>query len=154
MTNDKSSTVFFCLSALTLAGCSYAPPPIPVCQVTGHLLVGGQPAPNAALAFHPLVADSKAACPVALTQADGSFQITTRATNDGAPAGQYIVTLVWPDDTLPIDDCECIDVVKHDRFHGLYASAKKSPLRATVTTSSANLTIETPPAPAKHISPR
>jgi hypothetical protein len=58
----------------------------------------------------------------------------TRSGADGAPAGDYRVTLVWPDGL--IDECDCPDPILHDRLKGLYAKADQSKFQATVRSSS------------------
>ena len=99
--------------------------------VAGTLTVSGRPAANAMIAFHPLdQAGSQTALPVASTGPDGTFRLMTYAAGDGAPAGEYAVTVVWPDYSQPRD--ECVDDVTHDRFKGCYADPAKSPWRVTV----------------------
>ena len=99
--------------------------------VWGTLTVGGRPAANAMVAFHRLDRPgSRAALPVASTGPDGSYRLTTRAAGDGAPAGRYAVTVVWPDDSRPRDECE--HIAEHDRFEGRYADPAGSPWRVTV----------------------
>lgn len=113
-----------------LAGCG-GPRVVAVHPVGGTLTVGDRPAANAMVAFHPLDrAGARAALPVASTGPDGTYRLTTYAAGDGAPAGTYAVTVVWPDDRGPHDECE--DVVKHDRLEGLYADPAGSPWRVTV----------------------
>lgn len=57
----------------------------------------GRPCNNALIVFHPLeqsrLNDPK---PVAKTNSDGRFVLTTFAENDGALPGEYAVTVVWP----------------------------------------------------------
>lgn len=99
--------------------------------VAGTLTVSGQPAANAMVAFHPLdQAGSQTALPVASTGPDGTYRLMTYAAGDGAPAGEYAVTVVWPDDSQPWD--ECAEEVTHDRFKGRYADPARSPWRVTV----------------------
>ncbi len=99
--------------------------------VEGKLFIGGQPAANAKIAFHPLGGSApRALIPVGVTRPDGSYSLMCRAPGDGAPAGEYVVTLIWPDVALVQD--ECVEEVAHDRLKGRYADAAKSPLRATV----------------------
>lgn len=50
-----------------------------------------------------------------------------------SPAGEYRVTLVWPDGF--IDECECPDPILHDRLKGLYAKADQSTFRVRVGSS-------------------
>ncbi len=57
----------------------------------------GRPCDNALVVFHPLeqsrMNDPK---PVAKTNSDGRFVLTTFAENDGALPGEYAITVVWP----------------------------------------------------------
>ena len=98
--------------------------------VTGTLLVGSKPAGGAHLAFHA-VDQRLISRPVAVTETDGSFRLMTHAADDGAPAGEYIVTIFWRDESHADDECEDHDPLQHDRFHGLYVDSTKSPLRAS-----------------------
>ncbi|WP_165071438.1 transthyretin-like family protein [Paludisphaera rhizosphaerae] len=103
-----------------------------VYPVAGTLTVNGQPAANAMIAFHPLDrAGSPAVLSVASTGPDGAYRLTTYTAGDGAPAGEYAVTIVWPDDSKPWDECE-EDLVTHDRFQGRYADPTRSPWRVIV----------------------
>ena len=69
---------------------------------------------------------------MAITQLDGSFELTTYAMHDGAPEGEYRVTVTWPDDSMPEDECECVDVLQHDRLSGKYADPQTTSLLVTV----------------------
>ena len=116
-----------------------------VYPVAGTLTVSGQPAANAMVAFHPLdQAGSQTTLPVASTGPDGTYRLTTYAAGDGAPVGEYAVTVVWPDDSQPHDECE--DVVKHDRFKGRYADPAKSPWRVTVGPGTNEVPLRAAPA--------
>jgi hypothetical protein len=101
--------------------------------VEGRVLVNGEPAENLSVAFHPLDRDKNVLCPVGRTNSKGIFHLMTRSNGDGAPAGEYHVTLVWPDGS--IDECECSDPALHDRLKGLYAKADQSTYRVKVGTS-------------------
>ncbi|HEX4413769.1 MAG TPA: hypothetical protein VH107_09085 [Lacipirellulaceae bacterium] len=98
--------------------------------VEGRVLVNGEPAENLSVAFHPLDNDKNLFCPVGRTNNKGIFHLMTRAGGDGAPAGEYRVTLVWPDGLL--DECECVDPTLHDRLKGLYAKAGQSKFQVKV----------------------
>jgi len=65
--------------------------------VEGKVLVNGEPAENLNVAFHPIDGDKNRFCPVGRTNNKGIFHLMTRSGADGAPAGKYSVTLVWPD---------------------------------------------------------
>jgi hypothetical protein len=60
--------------------------------------VGGKPAHNAIVLFHPRQPiDGKPLKPMAIVAADGTFRPTTYRTGDGLPAGDYGVTVSWPE---------------------------------------------------------
>ncbi len=65
----------------------------------------------------------------------------TYALEDGAPPGEYVVTIYWRDDS-PADQCEGYDLIKHDRLFGVYFDSTKSPLRATVQAGPNDLAID------------
>jgi hypothetical protein len=101
--------------------------------VEGKVLNNGEPAANLNVAFHPLDGDRNRFCPVGRTDSEGTFRLTTRSGADGAPAGEYSVTFVWPDGL--IDECECPDPSLHDRLKGLYAKADLLLYRVRVNSS-------------------
>jgi hypothetical protein len=103
----------------------------PVFPVHGKLLVGGKPAAGAHVVFHA-VDRHIVSRPVAITETDGSFRLMTYSANDGAPAGDYIVTLFWRDPSTPLDGCEGHRLIKHDQLYGFYFDSRSSPLRTTV----------------------
>ena len=79
---------------ILLAGCRDAPRT--TYPVTGKLTVRGQPAAEADLRFYEIggkVADM--ARPYARTDESGQFTVSTYGMNDGAPAGEYQVSISW-----------------------------------------------------------
>jgi hypothetical protein len=103
--------------------------------VEGVLTVNGEPAANASLAFHSLDRGVNVCCPVGRTDARGEFHLTTHCHFDGAPAGDYAVTIVWPEESSLIDECNCDDILQHDRLKGFYADAERTEIRVTVKRS-------------------
>jgi hypothetical protein len=101
--------------------------------VEGKVLVNGEPAENLNVAFHPLDGDNSRYCPVGRTNNKGIFHLMTHSGADGAPAGEYRVTLVWPDGLM--DECECTDPTLHDRLKGSYAKVDQSKFQVRVGTS-------------------
>lgn len=67
--------------------------------------------------------------------------MTTFATDDGAPPGEYVVTIVWPDPSISVDECECPDPAKHDLLRGLHADRVTSALRVSVRTGENEITL-------------
>jgi hypothetical protein len=112
-----------------IAGCADSRP-TPLYPVAGKVLVNGLPAAGAMVAFHPLNEIHGSGClPVGTTDDDGTYRLTTYATGDGAPAGEYAVTVIWPDGTP--HDCSDEGTLKHDLLKGRYADATAR--RRTVT---------------------
>ena len=81
--------LFFCL----LTGCGGESGP--VCHpVEGKVLYQNQPLAEAMVVFHPLAAPAeKAPQPVGTTDAAGRFSLTTLRSGDGAPLGEYAITV-------------------------------------------------------------
>lgn len=119
-------SLFIVVAILSPAGCKKPPPSdhLPTYPATGRVLVGGQPAAGALVQLWAVDGDLKRAglCPHATVGDDGGFQLTTYSTGDGAPAGEYALTLKWP--LLPPPGRE----QGPDRFRGFYADPK-TPLR-------------------------
>jgi hypothetical protein len=106
----------------------------PVYPVRGQVLVNGKPAAGATVFFFPVESDPDAIAPYGVVDADGSFSLTTYLTFDGAPAGEYVVTIRWPGAPhRPGDE------PGPDRLKGDYGSPKTSKLRATVEKKSNDL---------------
>jgi hypothetical protein len=107
---------------VALSGCWWAkgdrPPTYPV---EGSLFVNGRPAAGATVQLYA-AADPKLAAlrPHAVVKADGTFRLTTFRTEDGAPAGSYVLTVRWPLPPRPGREDEGTD-----RFRGRYADPKR-----------------------------
>jgi len=84
----------FCLCLVSCESKYGDHPPQPT---SGQILVNGQPVKGAMIIFHH-VGDwgERTIVPQAWTDEDGRFVLSTYATNDGAPAGDYQVTVKWP----------------------------------------------------------
>jgi hypothetical protein len=96
--------------------------------VTGKVLVDGKPAKGAMVSFHPKTqVGNKSYVPSAQADDNGEFSLATYMTGDGAPAGEYDVTVVWPVRFNPIST-----LWEGDKLSGRYASREKSTLRVTV----------------------
>ena len=84
--------------ALTVASCSKADGRKPTFPVNGKVLLpDGKPAEHATVVLHPVGDDGPStARPRGKVSADGSFTLTTYDADDGAPAGEYRVTIeLW-----------------------------------------------------------
>ena len=97
----------------------------PVHPVSGKVLFRDQPAVGAVVFFVPAnePPDPVDPRPHGTVQADGTFKLTTYEPDDGAPAGDYTVILLWPSDSRDEPD---------DKFFGRFADAKRSTIRYTI----------------------
>ena len=112
------------MAALT-ASCGKRAEREPVFPVTGKLVDGGKPAEKAMLVLYPVNSSaSHGLRPVGKVAADGSFRLSTYKANDGVPAGQYAVTVVWP--TVPKNAPPDLDEGP-DRLEGHCNNPKTSP---------------------------
>lgn len=112
--------------ALT-CGCS-STKRVPVYRVKGRLLsVDHKPAVGATVTFHPLgVNDGYPFVPHGTVGTDGTFILTSYASGDGAPAGEYAVTVIW---RIPTPEG---DAIGPDRLKGRYAKPAQPLARVTI----------------------
>jgi hypothetical protein len=81
--------------ALVLSGCTKSDRK-PVFPAGGTLTIAGKPAVGVFVVYIPVKAeDDTPPRATALTQADGSYKLTTYETGDGAPAGDFKITLLY-----------------------------------------------------------
>lgn len=101
----------------------------PVHPVRGQLFVGEKAPAGAFILLIPVnePADSPVPRPRATVASDGSFQISTFGENDGAPAGEYLVTVTWPGGVLPDGREE-----PEDKLLGRYANPSQPAARVTI----------------------
>jgi hypothetical protein len=124
------------LAAILFAvGCGSGGPKL--YSVRGKLLINGQPAEGAKVAFYPKTPFAKTMVPLGVTKADGTFVLGTNEAEDGAPAGEYEVSVTWPESRPGPRWRE-----GPDRLNRKYANPKTSSITATVEAKSGN---EIPP---------
>ena len=105
----------------------------PVHPTRGKVVNKNGAAPEGVLVIFTPVGETDAAknwphgFPRATTDKDGAFALTTYASDDGIPAGEYIVTMQW---TPPVSGNEERDAP--DKFGGRYADPKKSTWKVTI----------------------
>jgi hypothetical protein len=132
----------FLLGAVALAGCGNDR--LALYDVTGKVLVDGQPAEGAIVIFCPVDASEQLANlrPAGKASAVGDFELTTYDPADGAPAGQYKVLVKWPSAT-PVaqrrDDRPGAANAGPDRLKGKYYNIDSTPLAATIEEQSNEL---------------
>lgn len=76
-----------------VAGCSKSDGALPVHPVSGQVTFNGKPAAHASIIFHPQGAPEGAPRPRAHADAQGNFTLSTYSQGDGAPLGEYAVTV-------------------------------------------------------------
>jgi hypothetical protein len=121
------------------AGCGRSDT-VRVHPVAGRIEVNDRPAGNVHIAFLPLDCSSSSVSS-GVSRPDGTFTLTTFKAGDGAPAGEYVVTVFWQNEAMPLDECLCPDRAAHDRLYGLYGDARTSELRATVQPGTNEITL-------------
>ena len=103
--------------------------------MTGQVFLDDKPAANAIITFHPVGATTGAVHPTGHVDEQGTFRLTTFVDGDGAPAGDYQVTVV---------SFSPVDVPGHPRkvvnsVPDKYSKVETSNLTATVNRSSGTL---------------
>lgn len=84
------------LLSIALVGCAEAKPDrTPVFPAKGTITFKGQPVAGALVALHPKAPIAGTPNPRANVGKDGAFQVSTYVTADGAPEGDYTVTVLW-----------------------------------------------------------
>ncbi len=124
-----------CVAVLIVAwcsGCRHAgPDPLSVYPVKGEVFVNGKPAEGAVIAFHPQErTDWKSTTSRGVVTKEGSFSLTTYAKDDGAPEGEYVVTVYWPARLL--DPSGEGGDLPADKLENRFINSGKSKLRAQV----------------------
>lgn len=90
----RAALVLICCAASLMIGCAEKSTELPVFPLQGTVMHKGKPLANALVALHPVnPTDPRATTCRATTGADGKFTISTYNANDGAPAGEYKVTI-------------------------------------------------------------
>jgi hypothetical protein len=111
----------------------------PTLPVQGKVHFDGTPTPGALITFHligdPMRKPTRTAD--AQVEADGSFTLSTYTAGDGAPVGDYVVTVVWP---KPKFDEQ--GKPGPNQLPAQYAKVETTPLKATVKTGTNDFTFE------------
>lgn len=109
-----------------------------VYPVRGMLLIDGQPAPKAAVYFHPRQAIPGAnPLPFGIVGVDGAYRPSTYIRDDGLPKGEYVVTVVCSR-FIEFDGQE---IASDDRLAGKYSDRARSTITMTVTAETVELPI-------------
>ena len=106
--------------------------------VTGTVLVDDKPAEGVQVIFIPVEGSDEfmRERPAGYSGPDGTFQLTTFGTDDGAPAGDYQVMLRWfvanPQSAPAERDDRQARAPTPDRLGGRYANPEQTGLKATI----------------------
>ncbi|GEM_PF-788126 len=98
-----------------------------------------QPAKGARVVFHPVGQTGKSLRPLGYVDEQGEYQLTTYERNDGAPAGEYIITVEW---RQPPPHPFAADKEGRDLLGGKYSSPDTSELRFRVEPKAENVVPE------------
>lgn len=124
-----------------MIGCGEPEPTdqLAVTPVTGAVFFQNAPAEGAVVTLHPVSGSAVEAgiYPNGLVDEAGTFQLTTYRQGDGAPAGEYRVTIVWPDESYqprnPIEREEmAMGGQRPDKLRGKYRVPEKSSFKASI----------------------
>jgi hypothetical protein len=117
---------------LAMCGCSGSKKAAPV---SGRVFVGESPAAHAVVVFHPVNAKPDAPRPTAVTDDQGRFTLTTLKEGDGAPPGEYTVTVAaYQSIESPNGDSIVVNLLPVR-----YAKPETSDLKATVSKGKAEV---------------
>jgi hypothetical protein len=129
-----------------LSGCSADPNMPKLGKVSGKVSYQGKPLDAGRVVFTPVAgkggeSDQGASGEIS---SDGSYEMTTFNTGDGAVLGQHIVTVVVRKGEMPKPDANShINyVLPKNATPAKYATADKSPLRCTVVAEGMTFDIE------------
>ena len=131
----KKSIGFVAVGLIALplvVGCGSRGDQMEVYPVKGKVMYNGAPAAGATVTLIGLTEEvraKKAPIPTGQVQADGTFQLTSYEPNDGAPPGEYRVTITWFEEMPPGGDPESFD--PKDQMEGKY-DAENSELKLRV----------------------
>lgn len=94
--HSRLSIALSLLTPLGLVGCGdSAPLAVPTYPVEAPITFQGKPTPGAFIAFHPVMPSEDVPAPRGVVTREGQLQVSTFNGGDGAPEGEYVVTVQW-----------------------------------------------------------
>lgn len=99
---------------------------LPVFPLKGHVDFNGKAVPGAVVMFHPKGAPQQPH-PRGKVDEQGNFTLTTYEPSDGAPPGEYLVTVEWPQLHMEGGDAHYVNALPAE-----YLSVNTTKLQATV----------------------
>lgn len=119
----------FLVTLLALTACSRERRP-PVHPVRGSVTFQKKTAVKTVVVLRPLAPGPlKDVFPHGEVGTDGTLLIGTFAPGDGAPAGEYAVTITWPEVKPDLDG---VEVTGGDRLKGRFSDPAKSRWKVTI----------------------
>lgn len=87
-------------SSIAFAGCGGNDWQAETFPAHGEIMINGDPPQGAVITLHPVgeQVDQRGSQPWAIVSGDGSYSLQTYEEADGAPQGEYHVTVRWPHD--------------------------------------------------------
>jgi len=129
------------LLSVFAVGCSSRPVGAELSPVEGQVFVRGNPAVHAFVVLHPVTqADADAPRPRGQVDAQGTFRLGTHAAADGAPPGDYVVTIQWYDNSRSKTDDNRGPNPQSDLLRGRYSDPRHpKALRVRINTGPTTL---------------
>ncbi|NDH10061.1 MAG: carboxypeptidase regulatory-like domain-containing protein, partial [Gammaproteobacteria bacterium] len=94
MRRTKIGSLFSLGFVLLLSGCQ-GNESTPTLPYEGEVKINGKPISGATVVFHSKKTGDQEVSPSGTTDATGKFRLTSNKEFDGAPAGDYAVTITW-----------------------------------------------------------
>ena len=129
MRSDFRTGLLSLVSLIAFAGCSGGMPIPRTVPVKGSVTSKGKPAPGMRVKFHPQFnIGAVKIIPYGETGADGTFVLNTGQIGNGAPAGDYVVTIEKPRAASDAGGLE----IEVDDLKGKYSDPEKSQFKVTL----------------------
>lgn len=95
---------------------------------SGRISINGQPPAGAVVTLHSVKrkVDQRGSNPWGIVRDDGTFSLSTYEQEDGAPPGEYAVTVRWPEDVTDMA------AAMLDRLGGAYSNEERSEWKVTI----------------------
>jgi hypothetical protein len=127
------NSIWLAIVAVMVSGCGSDVAPVPLYEASGKVTVQGQPAEGAKVVFYPTssaLQGPRMPIPAGTTDATGTFHLQSYEPKDGAPAGEFKVTVIWPEPIPPNVDQEMYQ--PKDRLQGRYSDPQRTTITATI----------------------